>query len=125
MAELGQAPRVVGGNWVEEAAAIWSLVAAEGRGLLLPRAAEEAGQVGVGTCEPGGRRIDFFVVSASMAGRVGIEAILGDAPLHPRRPVRPDVTVGGEPALVPMLDTPAPFQGGGAGGASHRGRRGC
>ena len=63
----------------------------------------------MGTCEPGGRRIDFFVVSASMVGRVGVEDILGDAPLHPHWPVRLDVTVGGLPALVPMLGTPVTF----------------
>ena len=34
MAGSGQAPWVVGGDWNEEAAAIWSLVAADGRGAL-------------------------------------------------------------------------------------------
>ena len=77
MAELGAAQWVAGGDWNEEAAAIWSLVAAEGRALLLPRAVEEAGQAVMGTCVPGGRTIDFFVPSASMADRVGVEAVQG------------------------------------------------
>ena len=42
---------------------------------------------------------------------VGVEEILVDAPLRPHKPVRLEVTGGGEPALVPVLDTPAPFLG--------------
>ena len=34
-----------------------------------------------------------------------------DAPLRPHKPVRLEVTAGGEPALVPVLDTPARFLG--------------
>ena len=45
LAGLGAAQWVVGGDWNEEAPAIWSLVVAEGRGLLLPRALEEDGPV--------------------------------------------------------------------------------
>ena len=100
---------MVGGGWNEEAPAIWSLVAAEGRCLLLPRAPEEDGPVERGTCEPGGRRIDFFVASAALAGRMGVETIMREALLQPQRPVKLDVTVGGPATLVPMLDTPKPF----------------
>ena len=38
-----------------------------------------------------------------------MERVLAEAPLHPHRPVWLDVAVGGEPALVPVLDTPAPL----------------
>ena len=75
---------------------------------MLPRAADDAG---AGACDVGGRCIDFFVAAAALAGRMGVEEILVDAPLHPRRPVRLEVTAGGEPALVPTLDAPAPFLG--------------
>ena len=109
MAGLGATQWVVGGDWNEESSAIWTLVAAEGRGLLLPRAPEGDGPVERGTCEPGGRRIDFFVASPALAGRVGVETVLREAPLQPHKPVRLDVTVGGAAALVPMLDTPKPF----------------
>ena len=44
-----------------------------------------------------------------MAGRIGVETIMREAPLQPHKPVRLDVTVGGPAALVPMLDTPKPF----------------
>ena len=47
MAELGTAQWVVGGDWNEEAAAIWELVAAGHRSPLLPRGAAE---VPGGTC---------------------------------------------------------------------------
>ena len=43
LAGLGAAQWIVGGDWNEEAPAIWSLVAAEGRGLLLPRAPDDGG----------------------------------------------------------------------------------
>ena len=85
VAELGQAPWVIGGDWSEEVAAIWSLVAADGRGLFLPRA---AGADEVGTSKVDGRRIDFFVAAAALPGRVGIEEILVDAPLRPHKPAR-------------------------------------
>ena len=60
MAELGAAQWVIGGDWIEEAAAIWELVAAGHRGPLLPRGGAE---VPGGTCAVGGRRIDFFVAA--------------------------------------------------------------
>ena len=89
MAGLGATQWVVGGDWNEESSAIWTLVAAEGRGLLLPRAPEGDGPVERGTCEPGGRRIDFFVASPALAGRVGVETVLREAPLQPHKPVSP------------------------------------
>ena len=46
-------------------------MAADGRGLLLPRAADEGG---IGTCNVGGRRIDFFVAAAALAGKVGFRS---------------------------------------------------
>ncbi|MFM7980052.1 MAG: hypothetical protein ACKPKO_12120, partial [Candidatus Fonsibacter sp.] len=55
----------------------------------------------------GRRRIDYFVASASLAGKLGVERVLADEPLHPHKPVWLEVAVGGEPALVPVLDTPA------------------
>ena len=83
-------------------------MAAGVRWLMLPRAGGE-GEEQCWTCEPGRRRIDFFVASASLAGKVGVERVLAEAPLHPHRPVWLEVAVGGEPALVPVLDTPAPL----------------
>ena len=65
VAELGAAQWLIGGDWNEEAAAIWELVAAGHKSPLLPRGAAEAPG---GTCAIGGRRIDFFAVAPVMAG---------------------------------------------------------
>ena len=53
-------------------------MAAEGRGA--------AGELDVGTCEVGGRRIDYFVAAAALAGRVAVEVVLEDTALHPHKP---------------------------------------
>ena len=59
LAELCQAPWAVGGDWNAEVSAIWSFVAADGRGLLLPTAADAAG---LGTGDVGGRLLCKVVV---------------------------------------------------------------
>jgi exonuclease III len=88
MAELGQAQWVVGGDWNEEADAIWELAAAGSRKLLLPR--REGGPT-VSTCDVGGRRIDFFVVAEALAGRAALEEVVEDPTLYPHKPVRLEV----------------------------------
>ena len=106
MAELGAAQWVIGGDWNEEAAAIWELVAAGHRGPLLPRGAAEVPR---GTCAVGGRRIDFFAATPVLVGSVSVEEVLEEPTLHPHRPVRLGVAAGGRPAQIPGLDTPEPF----------------
>jgi len=97
---------VVGGDWNEEAGTIWELAAAGHRKLLLPRM---EGGPPVSTCAVGVRRIDFFVMAEAMAGRAALEEVLEDPTLYPHKPARLEVAVGGRPADVPGLDTPAAF----------------
>ena len=97
---------MVGGDWNEEAGTIWELAAAGHRKLLLPRM---EGGPPVSTCAVGVRRIDFFVMAEAMAGRAALEEVLEDPTLYPHKPARLEVAVGGRPADVPGLDTPAAF----------------
>ena len=107
---LGEVPWVAGGDWNTLAADVWELVADEGRQLFLPRAACDTW----GTCRPAGRRIDYFVMGASLAGKTSVERVLREDPLWPHHPVQVEISGRGRPAPTPILDTPAAFLDGGS-----------
>ena len=66
VAELGRASWIIGGDWNVPAEEVWELVAAEGRGLFLPRGPPDPE---AWTCKMGHTRIDFFVAGAALHGK--------------------------------------------------------
>ena len=97
---------LVCGDWNAEAKDLWDIVAGCDHQFFLPRGQDS---IGVGTCAPAWRKLDYWVASEGLRGRVGGEVVHQGEPLYPHRPVSIQVQVRAQAPHTPVANVPKAF----------------